>query len=214
MRKTYGRKFLGDAIGEGDSVKSSQNDGMASLYFLVATHEYAGYEERSRLRSTLHTTHSLFATGNPQSKLPAVRLVLDKAMSLKVKIDYNATVKPIVSILRKRSPNFNELATKYLGSESVKYYAEGWEENGLHIFDTLLSEIDHVIDVLGMTGVQELNDAKSKALAADARNVFAYYTTTPSDGNTRQSVSGDNDGAGNGPKPEGGFECNKKCAVM
>ena len=44
---------------------------MASLYFLVATHEYAGYEERSRLRSTLHTTHSLFATGNPQSKLPA-----------------------------------------------------------------------------------------------------------------------------------------------
>ena len=109
MRKTYGRKFLGDAIGEGDSVKSSQNDGMASLYFLVATHEYAGYEERSRLRSTLHTTHSLFATGNPQSKLPAVRLVLDKAMSLKVKIDYNATVKPIVSVLRKRSPNFNEL---------------------------------------------------------------------------------------------------------
>ena len=45
------------------------------------------------------------------------------------------------------------------------------------------------------------------------RNVFAYYTTTPSDGNTRQSVSGDNDGAGNGPKPEGGFGCNKKCAV-
>ena len=45
MRKTYGRKFLGDAIGEGDSVKSSQNDGMASLYFLVATHEYAGLEQ-------------------------------------------------------------------------------------------------------------------------------------------------------------------------
>ena len=72
-----------------------------------------------------------------------------------MKIDYNATVKPIVSILRKRSPNFNELATKYLGSESVKYYSEGWEENGLHIFDTLLSEIDHVIDVLGMTGTRE-----------------------------------------------------------
>ena len=85
-------------------------------YTIVATHEYAEYEERSRLRSTLHTTHTLFWAGNPQSKLPAVRTVLDKAMSLKVKIDYNATVKPIVSILRKRSPNFNELATKYLGS--------------------------------------------------------------------------------------------------
>ena len=83
----------------------------------------------------------------------------------------------------------------------------------MHIFDTLLSEIDHVIDVLGMTGVQELNDAKSKALAADARNVFAYYTSTASDSNTRQSVSGNNDGAGNGPKPDGGFACNKKCAV-
>ena len=213
LRKTYGRKFLGDAIGEGDSVKSSQNDGMASLYFLVATHEYAGYEERSRLRSTLHTTHTLFSAGNPQSKLPAIRQVLDKAMSLKVKIDYNATVKPIVSILRKRSPNFNELATKYLGSESVKYYSEGWEENGLHIFDTLLSEIDHVIDVLGMTGVLELNDAKSKAMAVDGHNAFSYYASSPSDDNTKHSDSGDHGGGGNGPKPEGGYACNKKCAV-
>ena len=118
------------------AVKSSQHDGMASLYYLVATHEHAGYEEKARLRTTLHHTASLFVSGNPQSKIPGIRVVLDKAMSLKVKIDYDATVKPTVMVLRKRSPNFNDLATKYLSTDSVKYMNDQWETKSLSIFDT------------------------------------------------------------------------------
>ena len=64
-----------------------------------------------------------------------------------------------------------------------------------------------------MTGVLELNDAKSKAMAVEGHNAFSYYASPPSDDNTKHSDSGDHGGGGNGPKPEGGYACNKKCAV-
>ena len=213
LRKTYGEKFLGDSIGVGNSVKSSQHDGMASLYYLVATHEHAGYEEKARLRTTLHHTSALFVSGNPQSKIAGIRVVLDKAMSLKVKIDYDATVKPIVMVLRKRSPNFNDLATKYLSTDAVKYLNEQWETKSLSIFDTLLSEIDQVIDVLGMHEVPELTDAKSKSHEGEARNAFAYYMDSSADTATQSNDSGGGKSDEKAPVPPKGFGCNHICAI-
>ena len=213
LRKTYCEKFLGDSIGVGNSVKSSQHDGMASLYYLVATHEHAGYEEKARLRTTLHHTSALFVSGNPQSKIPGIRVVLDKAMSLKVKIDYDATVKPTVMVLRKRSPNFNDLATKYLSTDAVKYLNEQWETKSLSIFDTLLSEIDQVIDVLGMHEVPGLTDAKSKSHEGEARNAFAYYTNSPTDTATQSQDLSDGKSDDKRPSIPKGFGCNHICAV-
>lgn len=198
IRKTYGEKFLGDNINAGESVKSSQNDGMMSVYYLITTHESAGYEEKARLRHTLHHTSAMFVTGNPQQRLPAIRLVLDKALSLQVRIDYEATVKPIVTTLRKRSPNFNELANKYLQPIHVM----DWDEQGLLIFDRLLSEIDHVIDSLGMTSLQDLRDTKSRQHEASAKVAYAFYTgaNERSDGATQRDL----------PRK---FQCNNKCAA-
>ena len=90
-------------------------------------------QEKSKLKHTLHQTAAMFATGNPQQKLAPIRLVLDKAMSLGVKIDFEATIKPIVITLRKRSPNFNELAHKYLSVTNII----DWESDALQIFDRL-----------------------------------------------------------------------------
>ena len=90
------------------------------IFWLLIVHESAGNVEKAKLKSTLHRSSSLFVSGNPQSKMEAIRIVVDKALTLRVKIDFEATVKPMVMTLRKRSPNFNELATKYL---------RAWKEN-------------------------------------------------------------------------------------
>ena len=201
VRKTYGEKFLGDSMDSGESVKSSVNDGMMTVYYLITTHESAGYEEKSKLKHTLHQTAAMFATGNPQQKLAPIRLVLDKAMSLGVKIDFEATIKPIVITLRKRSPNFNELAHKYLSVTNII----DWESDALQIFDRLLSEIDHVIDSLGMQSLQELRDSKTKLLETTAKAAYASYTgsatPTTQDGGTADSDL---------PRK---MKCNTKCAA-
>ena len=173
LRKTFAEKFLGEVLDADVSVKSSRNDGMMSIFWLLTVHESAGYVEKAKLKSTLHQSASLFFSGNPQSKMEAIRIVVDKAVTLRVKIDFEATVKPIVMTLRKRSPNFNELATKYLKPQNFP----DWDEQGLHVLDTLLSEIDHIVDTLGMQGnMQDIADVKSKAHETSAKAAFAFYT--------------------------------------
>ena len=82
-------------------------------------------------------------------------------------------MKPIVMTVRKRSPNFNELATKYLKPQNFP----DWDDQGLHVLDTLLSEIDHIVDTLGMQGnMQDIADVKSKAHEVSAKAAFAFYT--------------------------------------
>ena len=60
--------------------------------------------------------------------MEAIRIIVDKALTLRVQIDFEATIKPIVMTLRKRSPNFNELAAKYLKSQNFP----DWQEQGLY----------------------------------------------------------------------------------
>ena len=185
LRKTFAEKFLGDVLNDDVSVKSTKNDGMMSIYWLLTVHESAGYVEKTKLKSTLHQACNMFLSGNPQSKMEAIRFVIDKAVALKVNIDFEATIKPTVMNLRKRSPNFNELAAKYLKPHAFP----DWRDQGLHILDTLLSEIDHVVDTLGMQGnMQDLQDIKSKSNEAGAKAAFAYYTggdgTPKTSGNT------------------------------
>lgn len=173
LRKTFAEKFLGDVLDMEVSVKSSRNDGMMSIFWLITVHESAGYVEKARLKRTIHQSASLFVSGNPQSKLEAIRVIIDKAMTLRVTIDFEATVKPIVMTLRKRSPNFNELAAKYLKQTNFP----DWTEQCLHHLDTLLSEIDHTVDTLGMqSNILDLTDTQSKSGEASAKAAFAYYT--------------------------------------
>ena len=176
LRKTFGEKFLGDFLNTEASIKSSKHDGMMSVFYLVSIHASAGYQERARLRSTLHHAANMFVSGNPQSKLTAIRLVIDKATTLRVKIDFEATIKPIVMILRQRSPNFNDLATQYLRDQS-KAKLNDWDESGLDHLDTLLSEIDFIVTNYGMeSSLPAIKDPHSKANEATAIAAFAVYT--------------------------------------
>ena len=184
LRKTFGEKFLGDFFDTEASIKSTKHDGMMSVFYLVSVHASAGYQERARLRSTLHHAASMFISGNPQQKLPAIRVIIDKATTLRVKIDYEATIKPICMTLRQRSPNFNDLATKYLRDQTKLHLAD-WDNTGLDHLDTLLSEIEFIVENYGMqSNLPSLTDQKSKADEASAKAAFAAYNIDGgSDGN-------------------------------
>ena len=140
----------------------------------------------------------MFATGNPQSKIPAIRVVIDKASQLHVKIDFEATIKPLVMMLRQRSPNFNDLASQYLKDRNPQLLAD-WEDHCLDHLDSLLSEIDYVVDQFGMqTSLRDLTDDRSTANEVTAISAFAIYadSTDNSDASTggQPKQSGQNQG--------------------
>eukprot|EP01052_Picozoa_sp_SAG31_P005375 SAG31_NODE_236_length_19594_cov_7.018620_1_plen_96_part_00 len=65
---------------------------------------------------------------------------------------------------RQRSPNFNDLASQYLKDRNPQVLTD-WEDQCLDHLDSLLSEIDYVVDQFGMqTSIRDLSDDRSTAI--------------------------------------------------
>ena len=88
------------------SIQAFKDDGISVLVWFRFHHEMSGYSERAKLRDFLHAAHGGFVKCGDPSKFISDKLerYIEKAKNLNIRVDYDATVKRIALVLKKRDP--------------------------------------------------------------------------------------------------------------
>eukprot|EP01052_Picozoa_sp_SAG31_P009508 SAG31_NODE_500_length_14835_cov_22.409338_3_plen_252_part_00 len=122
-------------------VQATKGDGLSVLVWYRFYHEITGYTERAKLRDFLHVLHGGFVKCGDPSKFISEKLekYIEKAKQLKIRIDYDATVKRIALVLKKRDPaTFMQVSARY-----DQCHDPAISENALGALEAFLSEIVH-----------------------------------------------------------------------
>ena len=170
-----------------------KDDGISVIMWHIHYHEQSGYQIRCELASYLSYAHGAFSDGDPLQAVAAVRKKLNQAVRLKIKIEYDMTIRRVAEVLRHRDVAFQGPMTDWMSCQDMSK-----QSDCISMFDPFLAEIEraarNVADVL-----PSLNDKTHQ----QARALFAQFSNTVSESfNEQPSHRGGGGGGGGGGKPK------------
>lgn len=171
-----------------------KDDGISVIMWHIHYHEQSGYQIRCELASYLSYAHGAFSDGDPLQAVAAVRKKLNQAVRLKIKIEYDMTIRRIAEVLRRRDVAFQGPMTDWMSCQDMSK-----QSDCISMFDPFLAEIEraarNVADVL-----PSLNDKTNK----QARALFAQFSNTVSESFNEppSNRGGGGGGGGGGGKPK------------
>ena len=157
-----------DSASQRRTTRAMKDDGISVIMWHIHFHEQSGYQIRCELASYLSYAHGAFSDGDPIHKVAAVRKRVVQAMRLKIKIEYDMTIRRIAEVLRRRDVAFQAPMSAWMSCTDVTY-----QSDCIGLFDPFLAEIEraarNVADVL-----PALDDKNNK----QARALFAQFSNT------------------------------------
>ena len=183
-----------DSASKKRTTLAHKDDGISVVMWHIHYHEQSGYQIRCELASYLSYAHGAFSDGDPLQAVAAVRKKLNQAVRLKIKIEYDMTIRRIAEVLRRRDVAFQGPMSDWMSCQDVSK-----QSDCISMFDPFLAEIEraarNVADVL-----PSLNDKTNK----QARALFAQFSNTVSESFNEQPSNrgGGGGGGGGGGKPK------------
>eukprot|EP01051_Picozoa_sp_SAG22_P004611 SAG22_NODE_251_length_13703_cov_6.296582_6_plen_440_part_00 len=164
----------GGIVDGGNQFQALPNDGISVLTWFRLHHERSGYTERAKLRDFLHAIHGGFTKCRNPAVFIKDRVLkhIEKAKYLRIKVDYDATIKRICLVLKKRDMSvFLNVCNRW---EHNKDQSTG--EDALEALASFLSEVINVCKEHddSAPSLKVLSDRDSNA----ASNQFDAYAVT------------------------------------
>ena len=164
-RDSVQRALASFSTGDDDQTRkrtsqADRNDGCGVVVTLLHYHEQSGYQTRSEIISFMAFAHGAFVEGSPVLAVAKIRIKLVQAQRLKIKLEYEQTVRRMEEVLRRRDPAFLVVMGRWMSCPDPTQ-----ENDCVNLIDQFLAEVERVARNIVDIG-NNLNDAASSQAAA------------------------------------------------
>lgn len=137
--RTALRPYLINGTGQ-RTVQAIEGDIVVVSFILLDMHEASSWQARRQMHVYFTNAANKIQTAlNVRSTLESLQQAMSEALRLKVKLEYDVVI-AVSTSLRKRSPDFTEVAGRYINKSQDELRAMNLESNALGQLDLLIAE--------------------------------------------------------------------------